>query len=284
MCVAFAATPAEALRIEGSKDALFAWPKVLSIGPDRAFFVVDYDEMRDINGRDDEPERRVNSRYVTALPGTASRMRVLEAAGRRVEIGEAGTPANARFAVIFVHGRAGDRRLGMDDRRFGGNFNRLKNLAVRNGGVYVAPTVKTFDAEGRADVAAIIASLRAASPGAPIVLACGSMGAMVCSAVARDSESVARLAGMVLLGGAPDGDLADTALVKARVPVVFTHGSADETYSWETQKRVFDRVRAGGGTYPTRFVLFQSGSHGTPIRMTDWKDVLNWIFANTPRR
>lgn len=281
--VSIAAGPAWALRIEGGKDALFAWPKVLSIGQDRAFFVVDYDENRDINGRDDEPERRVKSRYVTSLPSKSSRMRVLEADGRKVEIGEAGTPQNASFAVIFVHGRLGDRRLGMSDYRFGGNFNRIKNLAVGNGGVYVAPTIRTFDAEGEADVAAIIASLHAASPSAPIVLACGSMGAMVCSLVARDPASVGRLAGMVLMGGAPDGELARSALVKARLPVIFTHGSADTTYSWEIQKQVFDQVRASSKAYPARFVLFQTGSHGTPIRMTDWKDVLNWIFANTPR-
>jgi hypothetical protein len=26
-------------------------------------------------------------------------------------------------------------------------------------------------------------------------------------------------------------------------------------------------------------VLFQTGSHGTPVRMTDWRDSLDWIFA-----
>ncbi len=36
--------------------------------------------------------------------------------------------------MIFIHGRGGDRKLGANDKRFGGNFNRLKNLAVDNGG------------------------------------------------------------------------------------------------------------------------------------------------------
>ncbi|MDK1483140.1 hypothetical protein QN226_31390, partial [Sinorhizobium sp. 6-117] len=31
--------------------------------------------------------------------------------------------------------------------------------------------------------------------------------------------------------------------------------------------------------YPTRFVLFETGSHGTPVRMTDWRDALNWIAS-----
>jgi hypothetical protein len=33
-----------------------------------------------------------------------------------------------------------------------------------------------------------------------------------------------------------------------------------------------------GQGYPTRFILFQTGSHGTPIRMTDWRETLNWIL------
>jgi hypothetical protein len=24
--------------------------------------------------------------------------------------------------------------------------------------------------------------------------------------------------------------------------------------------------------------LFETGSHGTPVRMTDWRDALNWIL------
>jgi len=26
-------------------------------------------------------------------------------------------------------------------------------------------------------------------------------------------------------------------------------------------------------------VLFQTGGHGTPVRMTDWRETLNWILA-----
>lgn len=45
----------------------------------------------------------------------------------------------------------------MNDYTFGGNFNRLKNLAVANGGTYYVPSVRSFDDNGVADVAALIA-------------------------------------------------------------------------------------------------------------------------------
>ena len=47
------------------------------------------------------------------------------------------------------------RKQGVDDFTFGGNFNRLKNLAAANGGTYYAPSVRSFDAAGVAEVVAV---------------------------------------------------------------------------------------------------------------------------------
>lgn len=270
---------ASAFALESHKDGLFALPPVLSRSADGAFVVVDYREMRDINGRDQIPERRVKRNYVDLSVRRKSRMRVFEGEGRRVDIGEAGRFEGARFAVIFIHGRNGDRRLGMDDFRFGGNFNRLKNLAADSGGVYIAPTVREFGPSGVADVEAVITRFRASNPGAPVVLACGSMGSIICLNIAREADIAGALAGMILLGGMPDTGLPATPLVKAGVPVAFVHGSGDSVYAWERQKAVFDAIRAKKSSYPTSFVLLNTGSHGSPIRMIDWRETLNGMLA-----
>lgn len=266
--------PAAALELKGHKDRLFAYPGLLAVTEDGAFVVVDYDKKRDIHRRDQEPERRVRSRYVSLKVKRYSRVATHEANGRRVETGLTGDFAAARFTVIFVHGRGGDQRLGMNDYTFGGNFNRLKNLMVLNGGAYLAPTVASFDDQGARDVKSLIEAGRA-----PVVLACASMGSIICSKLARDTSVVERLAGMVLLGGAPDMGLAKSAAVKARVPIMFTHGSDDSVYAWRSQKAAFDVVRASSADYPARFVLFDTGSHGTPIRMTDWKQTLEFVLS-----
>ena len=185
-----------------------------------------------------------------------------------------GDDSKARFAVIFVHGRGGDQRLGMNDYTFGGNFNRLKNLMALNGGAYLAPTVKSFDDAGAADVRELVLAGRA-----PVVLACASMGSIICSKLANDPAVVPRLAGMVLLGGAPDMGIAKSTAVNAKMPIVFTHGSYDTVYDWQDQKSVFDRVRRSAKNYPAQFVLFDTGSHGTPMRMADWKQTLEFVLS-----
>ena len=269
-----AAAPAHALELRGHKDRLFAYPGILSTYEGGSFVVVNYDKMRDIHRRDVEPERRVRPNYLSLGVKKQSRMALHEANGRAIETGVSGNYARARFAVIFVHGRGGDQRLGMNDYTFGGNFNRLKNLMVLNGGAYLSPTVKSFDDAGAKDIRELILAGRA-----PVVLACASMGTIICSKLANDPAVVPRLAGMVLLGGAPDMGITKSAAVRARTPLVFTHGSYDTVYDWQDQKSVFDNVRRTTEGYPAQFVLFDTGSHGTPMRMTDWKQTLEFLLS-----
>ncbi|WP_052766610.1 phospholipase [Hoeflea sp. IMCC20628] len=267
-------SPAISLELKGHKDKLFAYPGILSITEDSSFMVVNYDKQRDIHRRDVEPERRVRSNYVSSGVKRQSRLALHEVGGRAIETGVTGDYSTARFAVIFVHGRGGDQRLGMNDYTFGGNFNRLKNLMVVNGGAYLAPTVTSFDDQGASDIKALVVAGKA-----PVVLACASMGAFICSKLANDPAVVSRLAGMVLLGGAPDMGLVKSQAVKAGLPIMFTHGSLDTVYDWKDQKAVFDAVRKTAIGYRARFVLFDTGSHGTPMRMTDWKQTLEFLLS-----
>ncbi|WP_417433781.1 alpha/beta hydrolase [Hoeflea sp.] len=266
--------PAHALELRGHKDRLFAYPGILSASEGGAFMVVEYDKMRDIHRRDVEPERRVRSNYISLGVKKKSRLALHEANGRSIETGVTGDYSRARLAVIFVHGRGGDQRLGMNDYTFGGNFNRLKNLMLLNGGAYLSPTVKSFDDGGAGDIRELVLAGKA-----PVVLACASMGAIICSKLANDPAVVPRLGGMVLLGGAPDMGIAKSLAVRSRVPFVFTHGSYDTVYDWQDQKSVFDAVRRAGNPYPAQFILFDTGSHGTPMRMTDWKQTLEFVLS-----
>lgn len=270
---------AAAVTLAPYKDKLFGYGAVLERNADGSFLAIDYDEMRDINGRDTVPEHRVERAYVSLGVRRQERRLTIEQDGRRVEVDETGREEGARFAVVFVHGRGGDRRLGSNDWTFGGNFNRIKNLAVRNGGIYVAPSVPSFDAKGAADVAAVIARLAAKSPGAEIVLSCASMGSFVCWRLARDEATVERLAGMMIMGGISDPGFLESPAFRRGLPMFFSHGSRDRVYAWQDQKALFERIRKARPGYPARMVLFMTGTHGTPIRMTDWRDTLNWIFG-----
>ncbi|HET7412973.1 MAG TPA: hypothetical protein VFJ18_09950, partial [Pararhizobium sp.] len=199
------AAPARAgVTLAPFKDKLFGYPKVLASNADGSFIAVDYEKARDLEKRDQVPEVRVWRNYVDLSPREDERRLTVKAGGHSIAVDETGNPAGARFAVIFIHGRGGDRKLGSNDWNFGGNFNRMKNLAVRNGGVYIAPSVPSFDADGAEDIAALIAHVAVLSPNAQIVLSCASMGSFICWRLTHDEATVKRLAGMMIMGGATD--------------------------------------------------------------------------------
>ena len=59
----------------------------------------------------------------------------------------------------------------------------------------------------------------------------------------------------------------------------FGHGSLDNVFPVEGQERFFRSIAQKAPGYPARFVRFETGSHGTPIRMTDWRSEINWMLA-----
>ncbi|TDW21145.1 serine hydrolase FSH1 [Rhizobium azibense] len=260
------------------KDELFSRQNVLQTADGGAFEAVEYDEMRDINGRDQIPQKRAQQKYVSLAVRKQQQDETLSLNGRRVDLTRVGPTDNAQFTVIFIHGRDGDRRLGVNDYSFGGNFNRLKNLAVANGGVYYSPTVRTFDGEGVADIAGLIRYASEKSGRRPVILSCASMGSQVCWGIARDAGSVKRLKGMVVMSGVMDPDFVKSAFYKAKLPLWFVHGSRDPVYPAARQQAFFEKLHEA--KYPVHFTLFQNGNHGTPIRMIDWRRVLNRILAS----
>lgn len=263
------------------KDELFSRQTVLESRNGGAFEVRDYDEMRDINGRDEEPERRVKSAYVDLGVRRQQVNETLMLGGTRLDVTRVGPLDDAAFTVIFIHGRGGDRRLGANDYSFGGNFNRLKNLVVRNGGTYYAPSVPGFDPNGAADVAALVRAVFEHSRGRPVILACASMGNFICQSVSRDKEAVRYLKGLVVMGGPPDPGFLTTPAAKLRIPVFFSHGSDDKVYKAEDQLAVYRKMISKA--YPVRFRLYRTGGHGTPVRMSDWREILNFMLAPPAR-
>ena len=190
-----------------------------------------------------------------------------------------GRTEGARVIAVYLHGQGGSRKQGVDDFTFGGNFNRIKNLMAQNGGLYLSPDFTDFGDKGAAQVAALIAYYAGASPEAEIFVACGSMGGMLCWRLAEHPDVSARLSGLLLLGSLWDQSFLSSPAFRQKVPVFFGHGSGDKVFPVEKQEAFFRAVLEKSPGYPARFVRFETGSHGTPIRMTDWRETLNWMLS-----
>ncbi len=266
---------ASATELPPFKDTLFAYPGILDQSDGGRRLVIDYNEMRDINGRDVEPERHVRRQYVSLKPKGAEKDVALDTVAGRVTFIATGRQQGASIIVAYLHGKGGDRRQGQNDNRFGGNFNRIRNLMLISGGVYITPDFSDFGDRGAGQVKAILSAAMAASPGAPVYVACGSMGGFICHRLAADPELGGKLSGMLLLGSFPDANFQKSAFFRAKRPLFIGHGSRDKSSPVEAMEAFYASIRNSAPAYPVWLHRFETGAHGTPIRMTDWRLALN---------
>ena len=279
LCLFQAVPEAGSLELAPYKDAEFAYPGVIGDASNPLDLTIDYNELRDINARDEVPERRVKRAWVSLTPRKSEKDVKIETAQGVLRTMATGVQDNAAFIIVYLHGQGGNRRQGSNDYTFGGNFNRIRNLAVRNGGLYLTPDFSAFDESGADEVKAIVSAFSARSAQAKIVIACGSMGGFLCHRLASDGDLGPRLSGMLFLGSFPDDGFAGSAAFKSGMPVFIGHGVNDVTSPIASMEAFAASLRKSGGEGRVMMHRFNTGSHGTPVRMTDWRLVLNWMFA-----
>lgn len=275
-----AGLPAHGQTLPPYKDSEFAYPPVVmsEFGGDYRLFA--YDGARqELTPRPPARGMRIGPQYEKLGVNRAQSDLTVKTTAGPVKHVAVGAQQGARLIVVWAHGAGGNRRQGVDDYSASGNFNRLKNLVVEAGGLYLSPDFSGFDEKGARQVGGLIAHYAAASPGAPVFIACGSMGGAVCYWLAEDPAIAARLGGLLLLGTYPDETFLQSAAFQRRVPVLIGQGTEDKVYPVEWMESFFASLRLAAPGYPVKIVLFSKGTHGSPIRMVDWRETINWMLS-----
>ena len=261
------------------KDELFASPRVIESRDDGAYLILDYQSKRDINGRDTIPEKKAKEERVSTETEAYQRDLELKTKYGKVPHIVVGHTAKASVIVLFLHGKGGSRTQGVDDWTFGGNFNRLENLVVRSGGLYISSDFGSFTGRGAKQVDELLRHYIARSPGAPVIISAASAGGRICYQLARRDELVPYLDGIVLLGSFPDSPFLGSRAWKEKIPIYIGHGSGDWVSYIHKMEDLYRRIRASDPSYPIRMERFETGTHGTPMRMIDWRKTINWMLS-----
>ncbi|RUU52907.1 alpha/beta hydrolase, partial [Mesorhizobium sp. M2C.T.Ca.TU.009.01.2.1] len=122
--LSLSAAEGQTLSLKPFKDDLFAYPAALSTGDNGAYTVLDYHEMRDINQRDEVPEKRVRAQYTDPGVRKVQQDLMLKTDAGDIRHVAVGRTEGASIIVLYLHGQGGSRKQGVDDFTFGGNFNR----------------------------------------------------------------------------------------------------------------------------------------------------------------
>ena len=260
------------------KDSLFNYSQTLETAEGGAFELKDYDEMRDVNGRDTIPVKQAKDDYVNTQMIGIEKDRTISSGNTKVEYLVAGSEAGADFAVVFAHGGGGSKQLGMKDWTFGGNFNRIKYFATRHNGAYYSPTFEDFERLGAAQIKLLVSQIRKSSPQARIVLVCASSGGGICAGAFFDDEVRREISGLILMSTLSGPILASPKMQTFKGAIMIQYGQNDRLVRWEGPYESFKAFKRAHPQSAVRFQLFKSGGHGTPIRMIDWREVLNWMW------
>ncbi len=98
-----------------------------------------------------------------------------------------------------------------------------------------------------------------------------------------DPQTAKLLGGVMLLGSlVKDKEFFQSPIFTdtgRHIPIFIGHGTKDTILDWVTQDLFFKKVKAAAPDYPIRFDVFVNGLHGTPMRLTDWRWVLNWMIG-----
>ena len=81
------------------------------------------------------------------------------------------------------------------------------------------------------------------------------------------------MGGFILLGS-----YWNSSFGKASIPIYIAHGSRDTVFAIEKMEVFYQGLREKG--IPVKMVRFENGTHGTPIRMIDWRNAINWLLKN----
>jgi hypothetical protein len=184
----------------------------------------------------------------------------------------------AKMIVIYVHGFGADRSQGVDEKRFGGNFGRLKRLVADNDGVYLSPDFSGYGRGAADQLTALIADYASRSPGAPVFVACISYGGGVCWRLAEAADASSRIRGVLIFGAPVDRGFLNY-VEDATLPVYLGIGTKDAFASWKSADAFFRDVKTARPDFPIRLRIFDQGEHATAIRLTDWVETLNWMLG-----
>ena len=278
--------PSELLR--PFKNDQFVDTALLAEQDNGNYLEFDFNEMRDVNGRDEIPVKKALNKFVEISEQTNAKDLTLNfpaanfaTAQATITAAQVGTTRNAKFAVVFIHGAGGSKELGVNDWTFGGNFNRLKNLTLKNQGVYFSPTV-TFDMNGIQGTAEIIKHIKHESPNSKIILACGSAGSFICWNLLTTTQQAKNITSLVILGGAfaPDAPTLN-AIVKNQTTIILSHGTNDRVLNWREMEKAYNEIK---NETPSQLIIYRTGGHGTPIRMIDWYKTLTTILITKAKK
>lgn len=276
----------------GFKDDLFAYKAIVSEEAEWKYKLISYSQKRDLEERDEVPEKKVSAEYRSiekfdiykkdkTFSYNNKKISYVENTKAWVDIKK----EDVKYLTIYIHGLNGNRWQWVNDYTFGWNFNRIQNLMLENNGSYIATEFSDFWVLWMSQVRELIKQKKKEYPNVKVYVACWSSGWAICWWLANNNEGNKLLNGLLILGSSSGNNWLNNKLLSTNrsklLPIFIAHGEKDRVIGLQGQKNFFYSVLSKNKNYPIRMHTFTNWTHWTPIRMLDWKVVMEWMIKNS---
>jgi len=182
---------------------------------------------------------------------------------------------DAKIVLFYFHGMWGNRHQWINDYSFWWNFNRIQNLMIKNKWVYISTDFKDFTNIGPQEMFLLIKKKMLEYPNAQIYLSSASSWWTLLWRLMNNNEMKQKIDGIILLGSVTN--LFNTIYDK-NIPIYIGHWTRDPNINYLNKIKFYLRMKNKNPQYPIKVELFQWWVHWTPIRMVNWKSIINWIL------
>lgn len=259
--------------IKWFKDELFTHRWTIEERHNGNWRLIEYSQKIDVEDRDEIDVDKVFDKYIDLRTLNFTKEKSLTSNFKYNEVTEDNVKnEDKEWVVLYFHWMGWNKDQWTNNHTFWWNFNRIQNLMLENKGSYITTTL-TWTKENTENHIALIEKLRKEYPNAKIIVSCGSkwwemLWNLIDSRVNKD------LFWVIFMWSVLDMKWRYSPLYQQNIPVYISHWTKDHI-PYEEKEQFLKAMTSKG--VKMKVDIFNTGIHWTPIRMTDWKEVLNWF-------
>jgi len=240
---------------------------------------IDFSIKRDVEDRDEIDVKKVYDNYIEKINNdnrqdlsfktTLWKQYYWEVKNNKIN------NKDVKIVLFYFHWMGGNRHQWINDYTFWWNFNRIQNLMIKNKWVYISPDFRDFTDKWPMEMFILLKKKIQEYPNAQIYLSSASSGWTLLWRLMNNEEMKNKINGIILLGSVTN--LYNTIYDK-NIPIYVWHWTRDPNIAYTNKIKFYLRMKNRNINYPIKIELFQWWVHGTPIRMVNWKSIINWIL------
>lgn len=243
--------------------------------------LVDYSVKRDIENRDIIDVDKVFDKYVTLINEKNRTEEKIISNGKEIKywkvVDNNLNKTDIETVTIYFHWMWWHRNQWINDYSFWWNFNRIQNLMLKNKWMYISTDFTDFWNTWTSEMILLMNEIKKEYPNSRFILVWASSGwELLWNIINKINKTndIKNIKWIVLLWSITTNNIE---FFINKIPIFIWHWTKDWNIPYTIKFDFYNKLKKIDSKYPIKVDLFDGGVHWTPIRMSDWYFILEFI-------